>query len=51
MSMGRRILYSDADHTNSRLELDMFARHVLRIRGGKLGYRRILLLLPDKIRC
>ena len=44
-------LYSDADHTNSRLVLDMFVCHVLRIRGGQLGYRCILLLLLDDIRC
>jgi len=35
MSMGQRVLYSDADHINSRLILDIFARRVLRIRGCK----------------
>ena len=51
MSMGCHVLYSEADHTNSRLVLDISAHRVLRIRGGKLGYRCILLLLPDEIWC
>ena len=51
MSMGCRVLYSEVDHTNARLVFDIFACRVLRIRGGKLGYRCILLLLPDKIQC